>query len=381
MKKIFNVLMGVLLFLPFVVKADLGMPYIDSYEAVVITDDAQYYDFDGYSMKKEGTIPKDSKIEVQYEMEEDKEVYLGAVYKNNNIYIKAKDVAPLNEEVDYKKYAVENKYKFKVYESNGVEVRKGPSVVYDSIGTLKEGTVGTVKGEMPESVYIYVETDDLSGWISTQDAAVFTNDRSFVVVQDLKTSCGTIPAYTEFNRPWVSDVWSDKMEIEYKGCKDTIKWFKRDELLQVSYETYTKTKADIEVYEKIDGKKVAFEIPAKTEINFLGTYYDNNGKVYFYVLYNGKKGWVKESDREIFGDFYVGDDISEEEPEDEDEPEDTDKKDKKKHDDDDDEDEEKMDSKTIVLICVIGGVAFALGALVSIVLVNKKNKKKEEQLD
>ena len=59
--------------------------------------------------------------------------------------------------------------------------------------------------------------------------------------------------------------------------------------------------------------------------------------------------------------------------------EDTDKKDKKKHDDDEDEDEEKMDSKTIVLICVIGGVAFALGALVSIVLVNKKNKKKEEQ--
>ena len=380
MKKIFKVLMGVLLFLPFVVKADLGMPYFDSYEAVVITDDAPYYDYDGYDMKKEGTIPKDSKIEVQYEMDEDKEVYLGAVYKGDNIYIKAKDVAPLEEEVSYKKYAVDKKYKFKVFENDGVAVRKGPSVVYDSIGTLKEGTVGTVKGEMPESVYIYVETDDLSGWISTQDAAVFTNDRSFIVTQDLKTSCGTVPAYTEFKHPWVSDVWSDKMEVEYKGCKDTIKWFKRDELLQVSYDTYTKTKADLKVYDKMDGKKEAFEIPAKTEINYLGTYFDmETGKEYYYVQYDGKKGWIKGNDREIFEDFYVGEDISEDEPEEEEEKEDTDKKDKKKHDDDEDEDEEKMDSKTIVLICVIGGVAFALGALVSIVLVNKKNKKKEEQ--
>ena len=34
-----------------------------------------------------------------------------------------------------------------------------------------------------------------------------------------------------------------------------------------------------------------------------------------------------------------------------------------------------MDSKTIIIICVVAGVSLALGALVTLLLVNKKGKK------
>ena len=108
--------------------------------------------------------------------------------------------------------------------------------------------------------------------------------------------------------------------------------------------------------------------------------YGNDGAFNFYIFveYKGNQYWLKEDceEEELFKEVEKPADEPEEEPEEEKkEEEEEDKPSKKKKDKDDDEDDEEMlDSKTIIIICVVAGVAFALGALMTIILVNKRKK-------
>ena len=398
MKKEIKLLFALfILLMPFIVKADMGAPIVRSYEAIVIKADGIDYYAAGsdWDFTKKGHLDKDTKITVDFEMTSKDTTYLSFEYDDDIYYVRSEDVEPLDKEVSYKDSAVdkyEETFKVKVEAKDGVPVRKGPSAAYDVINTLDKGTVGKTKYYIEESGYIYIETDKVSGWVDTLEGAVLFYGGDYVVAEEIKLDCATIPIGTKIKDAWYTDMWSGNILLTYKGCSDYYHWFKQAALVEAeSYTGDIKNKATI--YEKPTMKKEIGTIPKGANVKVLsGTYieddYDPNIEPKIYVEYEGKKGWIVYKEN-LFSNVkeYVEE---KEEPKEEEEPKEDkeekakdENKDEDKDDDDDEEKENKLDTKTIVTICLFTAGAFVLGSVAAIVLVNVKKKKvkNEEQIN
>ncbi|MBQ4030830.1 MAG: hypothetical protein II625_03650, partial [Bacilli bacterium] len=96
MKKLLKLLLAIIMFVPFIAKADMGAPTVRTYKAVVIkAEGITKYDDD---LRKDGTLAKDSVVEVEYEIKEKGVVYLSVTMEDdedyNYFFVKAEDVVP-----------------------------------------------------------------------------------------------------------------------------------------------------------------------------------------------------------------------------------------------------------------------------------------------
>ena len=411
MKKILKLLLAIIMFVPFIAKADMGAPTVRSYKAVVIkAEGITKYDDD---LSKDGTLAKDSVVEVEYEIKEKGVVYLSVTMEDdedyNYFFVKAEDVVPLEKEVDPGDKMVdklEKSTEFKVFAKDGVDVRKGPSASYEKVGHLDQGTTGKYRYFIDESSYIYVDVAGVTGWVDQIDAAVLTKGGPVILaeIQNGGDACGNIPANTTFDEIWYSIAWDGVAIADYNGCQAELSWFKNEDMVTLLSEPdVEKTLKEVKLYQTPTSKKVLGSIPKGEKATFISDiHYEFDmgpGDMYIYAEYKGVKGWAPykseyfKSAEEYEEDW--DDDEDEEEPEIEDEdpvmpyeePEEeeeleeeeeevTEKKHRREEEDEDDEEDSGLDSRDIVIMCCIGAGTFMVGGIITIIFVNRKKKVK-----
>ena len=389
MKKFLFGMLILIMFIPFVVKADMGAPMLRQYEVLVAKEDGiDYYDY--YSgFKKKGTYNKDQVLTVIFESEEDGQKYLavsteGGYNYNDYYYVKASDVVVKNGEVKTSDSGVahlEKANKFRIYKEDAI-VRKGPSFMYDEVGKVKKGTIGSYKFYIEGSQYIYVDVDGVSGWIDTSDSNVLFYDGNYIASEKIELSCATIPVGTVLTNVWRADSWGMKSLITYDDCTELFDNFRTNKFVSLD-ETpkVNKISKDIKIYDTTSSnKKVLKEVTKGSEVVFFTEYgyiedfEEHWDDVSYYVMYDGIKGWTSSLNYDDF--TYVKD--SEESlinPEEVEPPAEEPKEEEK--DEKNDDKKSVLDTKTVILMCVVAGVSICLTAIVTIILVNKKNKKVE----
>lgn len=378
MKKALKLLLILMMFIPLVAKADMGIPVLREYEAVVIKEEgADYYEYENGKYVKKGTLEKDSVITAAYEETSDGENYIAYFTKDSYsaYYVKSSDVMPKDKEVKPTSSGVtksEKKRKIKI-NADSVTVRKGPSIAYDEIGTLKKDDVGSFRYYVEESGYIYAETAQLSGWVDTKEEAVLMETSDLIAGKEIRLSCATVPAGTLLKNVYITDSWHRNVLIEYNGCSDFHSNFKSNDFANPAEEeiTYEVVKS-VQLYNAPQERPFKALQKGEYLVILSDNYYPGEGYAspYYYVEYQGKNAWIQVDDIEEY--LAPTTSIHEEEPEEE-EPEEEEPE-EEEDEEDEDEKEDSVDSRTVVLICVIVGVAIALTALVTTVLVNKKKK-------
>ena len=382
MKKLLRLLLLFVMFVPLLAKADMGAPYFREYKAVVVKEEGASYYSDPEEARKISNLAKDQIITISFELRSDGVDYLMFEKNNHYYYVKASDVMPVEKEVkvtddNVKKLA--EKLKIRVM-ANEVDVRKGPSVAYDKVGTLKKGTEGTYQYAIPDSAYIYIEADGISGWVETLEEAVLTESNvTLILAKDVKLSCTTVPAGTILKNPMKTDDWSRKVLVEKSGCYELVSNF-RDSFfaLQLEEEKYYEVIGAVDVFSN-PGKKSDISIKKGDYVTVKSEAFYEDGAydyVYYYADFNGKNVWIRLRNDKVEESIKQVKSIptkpDKEEEEKEEEEEEEKKKEDKKDDDEDEEEDKGLDTKTIVLICVIVGLSIALAAIVVILLVNKK---------
>ena len=344
-----------MLLVPFIAKADVAAPENDEYEVEVVSaSGVDYYTYgDIVEGKSAGTLNKGTELTIIYQMDMEGEIYLAASYKKTVIYVKAEDVVAKGK-VSYKDDMVMENEPKKIYIQDEVVVRAGPSEAYEEVGRLEDVTL-TYKYYTPDPRYFYVSTGDIKGWVYSERVAVDYGNA--IIYGDQQSTCGEIRDGYVFESFFVS-AKEEEAYFEYKGkdCKIDSVQYKYAYLFQSP--SIHKAKKDLADF---NGKKVK----KGTEIVTYAQFYQRTGGFIYYVMIDGEKGWYEYEveDLKYVGE-YDGPSLLEEQRKTE--PEEP-KKDK-------DDEEKKIDSRVIVLSCIIAGIGLALGALTGIILMNKKKK-------
>lgn len=389
MKKIKLLLVFVLLLIPCMVMADMGAPSIKPFDMVVVAQDGiDYYD---YQENVKGHLNKDDKITICYE------------YNNNYSFFKEESrdmyklknldgLILLEDEVDPEKAISEphseNEYQYVykvttnveglVYADDGVDIRKGPSTVYEKVGHLDKDTVFKYKyamGDPSGTTNVYVDTGSVKGWVDILDGKVLqTNTSKFITYKEVDMGCAKIPKNTILSPKYVSDKWKHSALVEYGSCKNLINYFRGvDGLVMLSNSNYV-ANTELDIYEYYDngGEKVA-TIPANGNFVLMANASiqgDLQGNIY--VSYNDKKGWVKSEYENYKRDENTSknEEIEKEitiEEEEKDEKEDTKLVDTDKK-------ETNLNPVDYVSMYVIIGLSVALITVIIVILVNRKKK-------
>ena len=383
MKKIFSIILLTILLIPVTVKADMGAPEVLNYTAIVIRDTGvDFYSEVGKEPKKAGHLDKDEKVEVQYELTDDGVTYLFACQEDAEcFYVDSSYVLPENKEVspDHKGvYKYSEPVEFFI-NADEVEVRKGPSISYESVGKLVKGYKGKTS-YIASSHYIYVETDKIKGWVEMLGEAVFKkSSRNLIAVTDVLTKCGVIPANTIIDDVWDATAWDGTSKIKYNGCEDIVRTFRSSEFYYISQPIEETAYEDGKIYETGELKKELVSIPKDSKMQVMGRSGNGGQTDVLYVEYNGVKGYyasnsyvelmneqnanpqkpepVEPTPEPIEPTPEPAEDIEPIEPK------------------EDTKESKGMDTLTIVIICCVSAIAIALAAVTTIVLINKKKKK------
>lgn len=390
MKKRIKLLLFVILFVPMLVYADMGSPMIKPYQMVVVsTDGIDYYDYDG---NVKGHLNKDDTFTVQYEYNGGYNISIPGNETSFNlkdltgIMLVQDELKPEEAMKDEKNNGswikkVSSKNNALVYAEEGVDVRKGPSTVYDKVGHLDKDTKIKYLYSLDGggTTHIYVNSNGVKGWIDILESKVLLEtSEKFIAFKDINLSCATVPKNTILTGKYVTDPWSRKVLVEYGKCSDLYYYFRGIEGLIDMHDANYKSKDSLDIYEYYnnEGDKLG-TIPNDTYFKAMASAgYQGEDNQYLYVKYDGKEGWIKatydkfewidkevvdnsqsnsdvitdgdSTDSEIIGKPELRDDVVEKTPYD------------------------------TTLIYVIIGVVVALMALVTIILVNRKKKSSEE---
>ena len=375
MKKLLRLLLLFVMFMPLIAKADMGAPFFREYKAVVVKEGGTDYYSNVERLDKEGRLAKDRIITITFEDRANGVDYLMFKSGDRYYFVKASDVMPIEKEVKVTDDNVANEgenIKIRVY-ADEVDVRKGPSKAYEKVGTLKKGTEGTYRYFIADSAYIYVETNDISGWVDSIDETVLMESKkTLVAAKDIKLSCTTVPAGTVIKSPMVTDDWSRKIFVEKNGCSQLVSNFKNASFVNLlDNEEYYELLGDVEAT-SAPGKKSDMVIQKGNYVTIKSDFFFEEGSAnsYYYADFNGKDLWIKLNIDKKAETLKEVKSIPTKPEEKKEEKEDDKKEDKK--DEKEDKEDKGLDTKTIVLICVIVGLSIALAAIVVILLVNKK---------
>ena len=325
MKKVINVMIVfvLLILVQNVAFADMGIPGIKGYTAEVIKlEGANWYSFDytddGVKEKVNGTIAYGTKIEVQYETEENGKTYI--LYEDENTnkmgYILIDDIKIISDNGAFQ-FDKENKKDAKVLSKDEIVLRKGAAYAYPETGVvIPEGTELVVYPEKGnyDSPWYYTEYNGTVGWICELGGVIgYKEDGSFRTYEDTNITdnkgniLGVLPANTEINDYYELDPWSQAYYITYDGITGEV--YNRT----VAYKPYSKSqievvKPGVKLYASYDESAnseyseedigglvnpLTDEIPVGTKLDVI---YDTDYIEIKFVEYNGVKGWIEGCD-------------------------------------------------------------------------------------
>ena len=404
MKKVFKLLLIVVCVFPLIVKADMSAPYIKQIDAIVTKKGGiSVKDVQGKTKHfDENAVIKITSVGNEVYMVDSKEGYY-EISSDDAKYIlpKTKEVKPGDDGVN--KLSKQKEYEIM---AQNISVYKGPSIIFDEVGTISKGTQVTAfydfdTDEGSFSEWYYIQEENISGWINingmNNEHPVYEVNakplkvifKKTVTINGTEVKENSIYKINYWADPFLSDVPVIKINNEYVVLDDfdtfdIIADSKKKQTLFKMYQFNFTLKKDIKLYTTYSFNEEITTIPANTELSSINLVYDYVGGdedeiTYLYVNYNNKLGWIKVKEKDIL----VKDNENEIEelvapyidPEGDDGEETTEattqvienneKEDKKK----------KVNSKETIIIAVISAVSVAILALGSIVLLNKKNKK------
>ena len=313
MKKILYLILGVLLFIPFLVKADMGAPMIKGFKAT--PKDPSGADIYRYDEDKDDYVKTGRKLEygtiIELEdydgsLEEedgDSDFFVPVDYndEDNEDEVKFSDLMLAEKE-----YKVNKNELGKVIKAVAIvkqEIKKGPGPVYEGTGKyIPEGAKIQIQEFYDQSPWVYVEYNGVKGFITIYEGKVGMDGVYTTIISpsDIEITkpgttkkIGTIKANTKTNvTVYRLDAWSgDNYYIEYGNVRG-IAW--------VIYKTkpakFKPTEA-IKLYEKLvyneDGEltsKAIYTIPKGK--SFSSEYYKYDYDIKAYCEIDGVKGWI-----------------------------------------------------------------------------------------
>ena len=398
MKKKYSLLILLLVFIiPYIVKADVPTVDLEIYEGVVINSEgADIYQYEDDELTKYKHVEYDTKIEVYYEETiKDVKYSVGKIDgEGTDLFIKYDEILILEDEVQPTNKIVSKlptKIPYRVAATEGLKMYKGPSIHYDEVGEIPSGTVGSYQYYVKNSYYVYVESGETKGWINYDKSQIYIKDRgSLITAGEIKLSCATVPPNTLLESPWYTDSESGNVLIEYKNCTEL--WYYKNgnvaELLETPEKKYLQR--DLKLYNRIGGQTLV-TIKEGEKVKVLSELYENKNTIdsdkpttYYYVQYKDDKGWIefekgylsnkqKEDEPDIGTGADIEDKPDEESPEEKALREEAERQKGVRQANAD----KKQKINNIISICVVAGIAISLGAVATIVFINKKKKKKQ----
>ena len=398
MKKISRLLILLLVaFIPFAVKADMGAPMVKPYKVTVISSSGLDYTIGHYDTVQRKYVEEKKHFnqgDTFYITYEEGDPYSGSLSEDGTdlISINASDKGkykPVDSEYvpndsEVSKYGkVENSYKT-AETLKEVELRKGPADAYEVITKIPAGTKLSYKYGIGDSgiVYIYVDYNGQKGWINVLEKSVLLEfNKKVVIFKDINTSCGVLSAGTVFTTKYQTDDWSHSVLYESNGCRALVSDFKSDDVITVWEESKNKYtfKKDVVMYSKPDNKGDKITTLKKgTQFKIIASTPYEGYPVDMYIDANGTTGFVH------VGDNYesIVDEKNVTQPDETTTTEETTTEETTTEETTEvANSDEPTNSKTnvnktrnIIIISVIVGVALAVTAIVIIILVNKKKK-------
>ena len=382
MKKIFYLIVGVLCFIPLLVKADMAGPGLIEYKASITNPDGAYlYKIECNDAKCE-TVASSEKLpygkEVTIVYEED-----GFVSPENySGYLRIKDVAAIekNYSVSLKDLDVSTDAIILVDR----KVKTGPAEGYSDTGTtIKKGTSIKIRffkdgGKDGSNPWAYVEYNGTKGFISIMGASVaygkdeetferIANKNAKIIDPSTSKVVGTIPVNTIIKvEAYNVDPWSRKHYLTYNGVSGLVSYYDLDAKFESPVEYTLLQKYDIHETSESDSKVIG-SLEAGTVFSTYYEYWDKGDRALYYEA-GSTKGWiiplVDINSDELIGIKYKGQ--NETNPIEKEEPSVVESK---------DNESPRVSSIGERLYIYIGiAFAFLVAAVVSIILINKKAK-------
>ena len=381
MKKIVYLILGVLLFIPFLVKADMSAPIIKEYKASVINPNgAVIYEYDEILVATTDKIPYGTLVYVESEEEiNDGYVRVNKGDLEENYIIKFKDISILVNNYKVNKKELTDKEVALVLKD--VKIRKGPAAGYDSTGvTIKKGTKINIQWFKDEeetndpkegrydsdNPWVYVEYNGTKGFINIEDTIAYREITTEMItnvnaeITDGKNKIGTINVNTVIKDGiYHMDPWNSNYYIKYNGITGYINMF---DLVEKQKETEFTTKRKTNIYEeagmnKYENLKSIGSIPSGEK--FTSSFYDTAIDCNIYYEKGNTKGWiyVVPDDAGNCGISWIDDDIEEDEPV--------------------NTNVTKKTNSNTLYICLGAAIVISITAVVIVVLINKKKKSYE----
>ena len=265
----------------------------------------QGYDYTNHSdtYTVAGHLNKDQIFKVEIEYDNYYQIIINderyALKNLNGTKLVTDEVDPTKES---DKFIKKSNNRALVYAENGVDIRKGPSNIYDKIGHIK-------KGEKIEYTYfvgddeasiacIYVDYNGKKGWVDILEGKVLIEQkRDFITMEDYKLSDTIIPKNTIVRSYYSTDIWSHKSLVEYNNYKELVHRNEKSKLLEMGPKTVI-AKKEFKVYTEANNKGTEVTtIPNNAQFTSLAEYMQRGVKEeQRYVEYQNKKGWIKISD-------------------------------------------------------------------------------------
>ncbi len=394
-----------------VAKADMGAPETIEYELIVVKKEGVDYvsvDYNVETHEETKTIKHldyNTKVKVMYEytMNPGERSYVIDVNDEKYATVTSLDgFALLKDELDPTSLSDYNSGKtgnVLVYAKDGVDMYKGPSFAYSKVenGNIPAGTKLKYTYHVSEGVFMYVEYNGKKGWISSEDAAILYEvnpEQYYIFTEDTQLSCTTIPKNTVLKSSYKTNMWSMSNLFKYQSCEGLLKTFRSGKIIMLGLGRESKTLKEVKLYKYYDNKNEVLATIPKEETVYVYTSQIPvvGGLEYFYVEYNGLRGWIDVE--EDYGTVlkYVEDgkkiiytpeiqskpiEVTDEEQKEEKEEE-TSTEEVKEEIKNNEDSTNKSDPKTFILTCVIVALSIAVIALTTIIIINKRKKDKTD---
>ena len=379
MKKLFVIILGVIFLIPLTVKADMGPPSVREYKATPKSVDGVKYYSDIYNLNKAiGTFEYKTILTIAEERKVNSKKYAYACDKKQNCgYVLISELT-LSEKSNLDGFDV--KYVGRVFAEDGVELYEGPGYIYkktgDKIPANADVVVSSYEGN--DTTWLKVKYKDIEGFVDSEDASVMVLYKGQALIQKNNKVA------TEFYK---SNAWDRKIAYKEDG-----KYVIQDEYYEFSgdfkYKT-TEFKAlqELDMYKLFEYTEHRDSIATIKKGDTVKFIYDASyqGTGSYYVEVNGKKGWIEFAyadggeyfdgfDYEKINDYIYDNKLynysepveAEETPTGDVVVPSKDDKDKKY---------DWFSKQNIIILSCAGAFLVVLTAIVTIALVNKKDKK------
>lgn len=287
-----------------IVSADMGAPVIPKYRAIVNNPN--------------GIIINGKKLENGTEVTVSYEMYMHNSYtceiENygetlcSNLLPVDKDFN-LNDAIKTKRIAKIDKAEVIILNPKGLDLYKGPSVIYEKVGRIAAdtkfsteyisgGDSGADTVTIASAIWLYYDNGSSKGWIYALDKNVgfgVKENEAFIpvdvtITDDEQKELFKIPANSIVKVLYNTDAWSRSYLVEYKNQKGFVSAY--NIAIKVSGTITINNSKNLLSYANVNNKGIIEKLEKGSTYNFTYAYGDYGDNWYYVTSPKGNTGWI-----------------------------------------------------------------------------------------